>query len=260
MCPYTVGVSLTNHICGGSVLDKTHILTAAHCVKHIGNDTWDIKVITNTSNWYYRKNNEFGVSKAIIHRDFKEGLHNNITNLADIAVLKLDAELPLEALMPGLQTVSLPNSAPEAGADPEICGFGRIDPDVSGPLSWMYKLQMKTISFSECRLSLGDSGSPLVHNGEVIGVASWTVKCSNGTPQVFTDVFTYRDWIQDAMNWNDTSKASAHWVAGDNVWTTLDTQGEDTQLGYLTEFQFDTACECNWDNSYTLTQGVKRIT
>ncbi|XP_011299244.1 chymotrypsin-2-like [Fopius arisanus] len=235
MCPYTVGVSLRGIICGGTVLDKTHILTAAHCVKHNEDTAWGIEVIINTRNWYYRENNVFQVSKAIIHKDYKQGTHNNIHNLADIAVLKLDRELPLEALRTRLQTVSLPNSVPQVNTTAEICGFGNTNQGLPEPPRWMYKLQTTTISLAECRqyvidrlhtshlctrssvgqgLSIGDSGSPLIHNGKVIGVASWghEVNLATRQPQVFTDVYTYGSWIRDAMNWNDASRASEHWI------------------------------------------------
>jgi hypothetical protein len=42
----------------------------------------------------------------------------------------------------------------------------------------------------------GDSGSPLVHNGAVIGVVSWrTMPCGDGLPDVFIRVSAVFDWI-----------------------------------------------------------------
>lgn len=45
----------------------------------------------------------------------------------------------------------------------------------------------------------GDSGGPLAVNGQVVGIASWVVPCAEGYPDVYTKVFTYRDWIRNVM-------------------------------------------------------------
>lgn len=42
----------------------------------------------------------------------------------------------------------------------------------------------------------GDSGSPLVVDEEVIGVASWSTKCARGVPDGFTRVSEYVSWIE----------------------------------------------------------------
>ena len=47
----------------------------------------------------------------------------------------------------------------------------------------------------------GDSGGPLVVNGQLVGVASWVDQpCGKGTPDVYTKVFSYRSFIESAMN------------------------------------------------------------
>lgn len=45
----------------------------------------------------------------------------------------------------------------------------------------------------------GDSGSPLVYNGKLIGVTSWLYGCAAGYPDGFTRVSEYIDWIKDRL-------------------------------------------------------------
>lgn len=45
----------------------------------------------------------------------------------------------------------------------------------------------------------GDSGGPLVREGTQVGVVSWGIACARGMPDVFTDVFSFRDWIERKM-------------------------------------------------------------
>ncbi|XP_044009930.1 chymotrypsin-2-like [Aphidius gifuensis] len=41
----------------------------------------------------------------------------------------------------------------------------------------------------------GDNGNPLVHNNQLIGIASGKVACGTGESDVFTSVYFYYDWI-----------------------------------------------------------------
>lgn len=45
---------------------------------------------------------------------------------------------------------------------------------------------------------IGDSGAPLVSsaNNTLVGIVSWSVGCAEGHPDVYTRVYSYRDWIQ----------------------------------------------------------------
>lgn len=45
----------------------------------------------------------------------------------------------------------------------------------------------------------GDSGSPLVYNGILIGIFSWTKPCALGFPDVFTRINHFTDFIEKAM-------------------------------------------------------------
>ncbi|CAK1548148.1 unnamed protein product [Leptosia nina] len=55
-----------------------------------------------------------------------------------------------------------------------------------------------TISKKGQGACVGDSGGPLVakETKKLIGVVSWGVPCAYGSPDVYTNVYAYRDWIE----------------------------------------------------------------
>lgn len=42
---------------------------------------------------------------------------------------------------------------------------------------------------------MGDSGGPLISGGQQIGIVSWGIPCGQGRPDVYTRVFSHRNWI-----------------------------------------------------------------
>lgn len=52
----------------------------------------------------------------------------------------------------------------------------------------------------EYDLSQGDSGGPVVCNGELYGVVSWGYGCAEaGFPGVYAAVCRYTDWVQEII-------------------------------------------------------------
>lgn len=48
---------------------------------------------------------------------------------------------------------------------------------------------------------MGDSGGPLVQaDGSLIGIVSWGVPCGLGLPDIFTQVSSYKDWIDTIVD------------------------------------------------------------
>ncbi|XP_058798701.1 chymotrypsin-2-like [Phymastichus coffea] len=72
---------------------------------------------------------------------------------------------------------------------------------VNGARLMIYKTQVCAFRTSGIGACSGDSGSPLVVNGEIVGIASWVrnKRCANGSPDVYTNVYAYKDYIESII-------------------------------------------------------------
>jgi len=124
--PWMVGLfNLTSNVdtlfCGGSVIDSTHILTAAHCTVY-GVPKEDVSVQVHRHNLALPPNDENAqvrkVLKMVVHPNYKrtpEGAHLN-----DVAVWTLDS--PLNSVTPITLDRNGLNSNP--GTPARIMGWG----------------------------------------------------------------------------------------------------------------------------------------
>lgn len=49
-------------------------------------------------------------------------------------------------------------------------------------------------------LCMGDHGNPLVIGNTLVGISSWFVECFSKYPNVYTNVYAHREWIQENSN------------------------------------------------------------
>ncbi|KAK4873577.1 hypothetical protein RN001_012937 [Aquatica leii] len=210
--PYQVSQKVYNrHNCGGSIIDSSTILTAAHCVYRHPPEEMTILVGSN-------KLNQGGVThpvkKYIMHQMYDQKTLQN-----DIALIKLSTRIHFTS---SVHSIALDHEYIPGGIDCVLSGWGWI----SYPGSSVNKLQhvsLKTTDIDVCRDRLstinypildtnicaftknkqggcrGDSGGPLVANGKQIGILSWLRYCGTGVPDVFTRVSSYIDWIDKAQ-------------------------------------------------------------
>lgn len=55
----------------------------------------------------------------------------------------------------------------------------------------------------------GDSGSPLVIDGKLVGIATWTITpCGYGDPSAFTRISPFLDWIHEKTGIQVDARAS----------------------------------------------------
>jgi len=126
--------------CSGSVIDATHVVTAAHCMFDTNGtkvDAADITVLAGISNFQAPDSTEQQrpVSSLRIHPGFDRT--NETSGIDDVAVLTLAA--PLDLSGPAVRAVALPVAgAPfPRGASTTVAGFGLEDAHASsanGPL------------------------------------------------------------------------------------------------------------------------------
>lgn len=206
-------------VCGGSLIDNVHILTAAHCVAHM--NSWDVARLTvRLGDYNIKTNNEVvhiekRVRRVVRHKGFDvRTLYN------DVAVLTLSEPVQFtERVRP----ICLPaGSQLYHGKVATVIGWGSLRE--SGPQpAILQEVAIPVWTNSECKEKYGtaapggivdsflcagraakdscsgDSGGPLMVNDgrwTQVGIVSWGIGCGKGQyPGVYTRVTHFIPWI-----------------------------------------------------------------
>ena len=219
--------------CGGSVLDATHILTAAHCVYDTASfQVSSMKVAIGVNNGQ----DMLMAQKVAVKNIYYPSDYNDSTLVNDVAVLELSQPLPTYASANEVTLASLGDEALYRieTEDFTIVGYGRLGTNQKNPNLQFMEASVNYASAENCGLwqgititdklictkgkdlvvpisdptlvtatCQGDSGGPLIWNNKQIGIVSFgPATCgqkSVDAQSVFTDVSQYKDWILQAQ-------------------------------------------------------------
>jgi len=209
--------------CGGTIIDSTHILTAAHCVPNTSPTS--IQVLTGEHDTTVAQGEtRHNVKNIVNHPSY--GSQTGIDY--DFSILEIDCGEQID-LTDKARAACLPNSVDYevSGAMFNVSGWGRLvsggqQPDVLNVVSVpfiedsvctdKYAAAGQTITdqmicagnleeggIDSCQ---GDSGGPLTWRDgagkwNIIGVVSWGIGCADARfPGVYAEVFKALDWVK----------------------------------------------------------------
>jgi len=212
--PHQVSLRLNgNHICGGSIIGNTKILTAAHCVDGTARPPYNNFTIA-TGTISISGGQIHNVARVVVHPQYSGSQKDAYNN--DVAVITLLAPIQYNQYQ---RPIFLADSEPAPWQLCTLSGWGQTrfleplpknllkiiqvviptrqcqeffhDMPLSGPGSNLCALHKQGIG-----ACLGDSGSPLISNGVQIGISSWVIlTCAQGVPDGYINVAYHRNWI-----------------------------------------------------------------
>lgn len=211
------------HFCGGSVLSRTFILTAAHCL--VDTPPQNIAVTAGTLS-LQRNSLRVNVLRVIIHPRYDPKSQDN-----DIGMLELIEPLPEGANIAAIRvlTAGRESDTVREGRTLTVTGWGATAEGSDKTPLQLRQVLVPYVPREMCNglqaydgritenmfcagLTVGgkdscqgDSGGPLTHNATgstpvQVGIVSWGEGCARpGKYGVYTRIANYTDWIRQCL-------------------------------------------------------------
>lgn len=223
--PYLVFIGNDISICGGAIVSRYNVLTAAHCVQGINTETHTVRAGSSFRN---EGGSVHHIESVAVHEKFDVDMFR-IQSTFDLAVIRVkepfdydETRQPIPLFESGEQAKPLTRAKgagwgrAENGEFPKQfkkLDFFIVDNDYCNETVKAWPLSGDGISEgqfcaitrkSEKHMCHGDSGTPLAVGDKMVGITIYGGTCEiYHSPGVYTEVAYFRDWIDQHVTYDE---------------------------------------------------------